>query len=408
MKRIIFFICLFLCFILIGCQTNEKENDFEINNDKTETNDDDSNDATDSIINQQTKIKIGCGHVLGDSECKNCGYQPYEMCLNFNPYSEIKDGEPTEYRVSAMENFSAKCTIIPEKYNDLPVTIIQSYGFEDCESLQSIFVPDSVKIVEYRAFLGCTSLEIVSMSSNVEYIGEEVFKYCTSLKYNEYGNALYLGNDKNAYITLVKANNTEITNCNINEKCRVICCESFLDCTKLENVVMHDDVITIGHSSFENCSNLENINLSNNITSIKEWTFKNCSKLAKITIPEGVVKIGSSSFRNCNSLKELVISKTVEIIAEDAFAYCTNLEIVKFPDGLKTVESDAFAYCTNLKIIVVSSSVTYIRGNAFYECLNLEVVYNDSDLVLSGLPASVKVYNKGEWAYISGIPTPNK
>ena len=67
--------------------------------------------------------------------------------------------------------------VIPEVFNGRKVTHIIKEGFCECTNLKSITIPDSVT-----------------------EIGRYAFSRCTSLEYNEYDEALYLGNTKNPYL----------------------------------------------------------------------------------------------------------------------------------------------------------------------------------------------------------------
>ena len=55
-------------------------------------------------------------------------------------------------------------------------------GFCDCTSLTSVTIPSSVFWIRGRAFSGCTSLKSVIIPEKVRFVGERVFDGCTSLK----------------------------------------------------------------------------------------------------------------------------------------------------------------------------------------------------------------------------------
>lgn len=55
-------------------------------------------------------------------------------------------------------------------------------AFEDCSSLTSIEIADSVTSIDRDAFSGCSSLISIKMSNNVTSIGIDAFKDCSSLK----------------------------------------------------------------------------------------------------------------------------------------------------------------------------------------------------------------------------------
>lgn len=78
----------------------------------------------------------------------------------------------------------------------------------------------------------------------------------------------------------------------------------------------------IGDYMFYNCANLQEIVLPNNITSIGVKAFSGCSSLISFTIPNGITKIASSTFASCTSLTNIDIPESVTSIGETAFYNC--------------------------------------------------------------------------------------
>ncbi|MBQ4108365.1 MAG: leucine-rich repeat protein, partial [Clostridia bacterium] len=106
----------------------------------------------------------------------------------------IKDGVATVARQSsniASATISSSITYRGINYN---VTGIDENAFYDCSSLTKISIPNSIVSIGDKAFYGCPLLE-----------------------YNEYDNAYYLGNEENPCVALMKAKDTNITSCTINE-----------------------------------------------------------------------------------------------------------------------------------------------------------------------------------------------
>ena len=206
------------------------------------------------------------------------------------------------YIVTGIGNCEDIKIVIPSTYNNYPVIgisdnafyhcyfltsivipdsviYIGSCAFSDCSLLTSIVIPNSVTSIGDFAFNGCSSLTSINIPDSVTYIGKRAFGSGDALQYNEYGNCLYLGNDTNPYLVLVRAKDSSIT-----------------------SAVVHNNTKVIMNNAFNGCSSLESVNIGNNVISIGCGAFFNCTSLTSIVIPNSVNSIGSSAFRGCNSL----------------------------------------------------------------------------------------------------------
>ena len=152
-------------------------------------------------------------------------------------------------------------------------------AFSYCTFLTSVAISDSVISIGMTAFENCSRLTSIVIPDSVISIGNDAFSDCSSLQYNEYGNCLYLGNDTNPYLVLVRAKDSSIT-----------------------SAVVHNNTKVIMNNAFNGCSSLESVNIGNNVISIGCGAFFNCTSLTSIVIPNSVNSIGSSAFRGCNSL----------------------------------------------------------------------------------------------------------
>lgn len=211
--------------------------------------------------------------------------------------------------------------VIPEYIGGKLVTSIGPSSFENCTSLVTIGIPDSIISICYRAFYDCRSLANVVIPGSVTFIGYAAFGGCTSLT----------------------------------------------------SVTIPDSVIRMQTSVFLGCTSLKKVIIRNGVTSIDGNSFMDCTSLAGIEIPGSVASIGNGAFYRCTSLTSVIIRNGVTSIGNSAFYGCKSLVNIEIPGSVYTIGDSAFAGCKSLVDIVIPASVTYIMADAFSGCTSLTI-----------------------------------
>jgi hypothetical protein len=240
------------------------------------------------------------------------------------------------------------------------VTEISDYGFANCKALTSITIPPETTGYAAYAFHNCTGLKAVYIS--------DLKAWATSFFGIDFSNPLYYG--KNLYV-----NGELLTELIIPDDVKSIGRSAFFNCHNITRIVVPEGVTTIGRAAFWGCSKLETIELPSTLKSLGASVFYYCYKLKTITIPEGSTAIAEWMFNQCKEMTTVSIPSTVTQIAANAFSGCVKLEYIVLPDNLKTILQQAFSNCKAMTYVVIPAGIEQIGPRAFAGCASLTDVY---------------------------------
>ncbi len=320
-------LCLCLCLIFVSCGGNT-EQDTETRPSSTQ-----GSQSAGSSIQDST----------GDSSDETEGDDNAEGGLLYELNSE-----GSSYAVKGNGKKVPNECVIPSTYNGLPVTIIGEHAFDNCTSLTSITIPDSVTSIGYGAFEDCTSLTSLSIGNGVTSIENFAFDNCPI---------------KEAIIPTVA-------------------CGIFFGSDTLEKVTITSGDC-IERRAFEDCKNLTSVTIAESVTKIGEKAFFSCDSLTDIVLPNNVVSVEAEAFRKCSSLNNITLPSGLTSISARLFSECTNLRSVTIPNSVTGIGNYAFTGCKNLTSITIPSSVNAIGNSAFMNCNKLLEVYNLSELEIN-------------------------
>ena len=292
------------------------------------------------------------------------------------------------------------------------VTVIADSAFEGCHLLESVTLPSGLISIGEKAFYQCVNLASTALPNSVVSIGDNAFTGCFALPYETYDNAIYLGNDSNPYIALLRATSKDISSCTIHKDAQFVSSFAFANCSNLTTITLPSGVSAIGANAFEGCIALTSITFPSSVKHIGAHAFKDCTGLIALEIPSGVTSIGQGIFYGCTNLSSLTISSdnsvykalgncviektsnvlvagcangtipsngTVTSIADEAFSGCYGVTSIVIPANVAKIGSKAFSDCKDLTQVTIPYTVTSIGKNAFSGCEKLaKVIYTSS------------------------------
>ena len=242
-------------------------------------------------------------------------------------------------------------------------------------------IADNIITFADRAFKGCTNLTVIDIPNNVRNVGSIPFYGCTSLeKINVFKNNYYSSLDG----VLFDKNKTTIIKypCNkggstyeIPAYVRDIGEAAFQESQNITSITIPDNITHIASSAFYNCPSLTSVTVPQHLTEIEEWTFAYCP-ISSFDMPPNVTFIGNSSFEG-TSITNINLPETVLEIGNQAFM-STKLTNVSIPQKVKSIGDYAFYKCSSLASITIGEGIENIGYCAFKDCSKLTTVTIDT------------------------------
>ncbi len=280
--------------------------------------------------------------------------------------------------VSATGNVVIPSTI---SYNEKRYTVtgIDKYAFYQNAKLDRITIPGSITKIDSCAFYGCVNLSIVNIEEGVNSIYRHAFGCCKSIQdISIPSSVIYID-------PLVFGSSRQLTDINIDANNKFYCSKDGVLYTKDLKMlhtypegkqgtrfVIPNEVTHIGASAFYGC-NLTDIVIPNTVTHIGSDAFGSCEFVENIVIPENVISIGQNLF-GYSGLQSITVASgntvydsrnecnaIIETATNTLIAGCRKTTI---PYGVKIIEAWAL-YNSSPSKITIPSSVTEIKQFAF-------------------------------------------
>lgn len=351
----------------------------------------------------------------------------------------------TLYLCSGVINPDYSFEVINPKYIRFSPTVKAVSGFQNCNRLEVLTVPQTVQYISSNAFKNCRSLKKISLGGATS-ISTAAFENCTSLKEIDYGNVTSIGERAFYYCSGIEEINIPSTVTNVEH-------EAFYNCVGVKKIVINGEK-RIGKQAFANMPFCTSITLNRNYSddlSLSAWSdafynigfsttgielvvgddvtepdfggltyawgnkvkissihfgkncaFKEVSKLPEMTyvekitvspenknmyVYEGNVYYGKTLvFANPNTHRPIIKDGTT-VIASIAFENSKAIQVV-LPDSVTEIDNYAFYGAKNLRRVIFGSGLRTIGDHAFDGC---------SSLIGADIPS--KVSSIGSYAF---------
>ena len=192
---------------------------------------------------------------------------------------------------------------VPQNYDGLPVTEIESYAFQNCPTLRTIVFSNGIEAINDKAFDHCSNLLTVDLPTSLKRIEYAAFENCFNLEY-----------------------------VSIPEGCKSIGYAAFEECYSLKSIVIPDSVTELGAEAFCGCRSLSEVHIGKGIRELKSTTFMN-AVFTEFTIPDNVEVLGDMLFNSCYFLAVVHIPSSVKSIGENIFIYAYDNPIICCDEG---------------------------------------------------------------------------
>ncbi|MBQ3990570.1 MAG: leucine-rich repeat protein, partial [Bacteroidales bacterium] len=174
--------------------------------------------------------------------------------------------------------------IVVTTYDNKPVTSVFPSGFQNCDTIQTITLPDSVTTFGTDAFAG-SSLQSITIPKNLEVIASGSFRNCKSLDTVRFKKDNQL-NTINDY--------------------------AFANCYTLATFPFHEieNLRTIGKEAFLYCIELTSIVFPDHFTTLESYAFQDCKSLTTIYFPASTTYVAANAFRGVGHSARIYFSQS--------------------------------------------------------------------------------------------------
>ena len=211
------------------------------------------------------------------------------------------------------------------------------WGVSQQSALTGVTFSPMLQTIGGVAFQNCKSIRTINLPNTVTFIGADAFSDCT---------ALYdISSLSGTQITKIERStfdgDSSLVKVSIPTTCKEIGGGAFKGCTNIRTFDFKN-VTTFGSLAFYDCSSLSSVTLANGTNTIPSGCFGRCSGIKSLSLPNSIITIGENAFYGCSNLTGHITLPSSLVTLDNGAFYNTNLSSVTLPSNLATIGSDVF------------------------------------------------------------------
>ena len=278
---------------------------------------------------------------------------------------------------------------LPNKFDDLLVTVIDKNVFNGNNDLRQVVIPESVVNIGENAFNSCTNLNDLQILGSIDNYGNGAFYDCQNLQKlyfaKQWCTGTYESGNDIFYNAGANTNGITLTvGANVRLPANLLQPHENVKLPKITTVDFIGDKFNV--FTDDKLPNVKNIEIKDGVTNITNNAFNSYVNLVSVTLPSTIESIGSDAFINCDNLSEMNYLGTIDSWLEISFGgyfstpTCWTKSLVingkEITNVVATVAASkvsnfALYNCKNLKSIIIPNNVESIGEYALSGCTGL-------------------------------------
>ena len=273
---------------------------------------------------------------------------------------------------------------------------IESYAFKSCSGLQSVTIPETVRLLGEECFYGCANMDAISLPESLQRIEQRAFWGCRKLRELLIPDGVeFLGDNfmtccTNLTRVVIPEKIQELTSTNTLELTlprpvllsapNVVGSESNLKLFDYKNHVrISDGEIVLYKKGFQSLTYMPkeivamsgdgtfSLRFGADVDSIPDMFVNNLRIKSAFTRAGTIYSFGSS-------ICDIIFNDSVSYIGKQAFRYFMTLTGLTIPESVELIADSAFYYCTSLNKVLIKGNPE-IAPTAFLDCgTELEII----------------------------------